>query len=144
LVSRFLNNLSTIETLLLSFELDDLKNANEAKANLFALIKVTSKFDEYLEQINEVTFKPTNAMYNKGHHTYKDHFNAAKNKLLSVISSIKREVNYGALELVPLAKPETISLPWFWDNISIGALWKIGGVLFITHTFIFGLGTLLN
>tara|TARA_R110001606_G_scaffold393556_1_gene563587 strand:- start:67 stop:501 length:435 start_codon:yes stop_codon:yes gene_type:complete len=144
LITRFLNNLSIIETQLLSFALKDLESAKEARGNLFALIKVTSKFDEYLSQINDVTFQPTNAIYNTGHHAYDDHFNEAKRKLLSVIVSIKREVNFGALESIPLAKPETISIPWFWDNISIGALWKIGGILFLTHAFTFGLGIWFN
>lgn len=144
MVSTFLNNLSIIETSLLSFELDDLDDAEETRANLFALIKVTSKFDEYLDQINIVRFKPTNVFYNKGHHAYKDHFNAAKNKLLIVIKSIRREVNYGALDLVPLLKPETISLPWLWENTSVVYLWKIGCTLVATHVFIFGLGVLLN
>ncbi|MDC9564833.1 MULTISPECIES: hypothetical protein [unclassified Pseudoalteromonas] len=144
MVSTFLNNLSIIETSLLSFELDDLDNAEETRANLFALIKVASKFDEYLDQINSVRFKPTDVFYNKGHHAYKDHFNAAKNKLLIVIKSIRREVNYGALDLVPLSKPETISLPWLWENISVGSFWKVGGIILVTHGFAFGIGVLFS
>jgi hypothetical protein len=65
---KFLYDLTTLENNLNLFTYEDYSKelANDLKRNLFALLKVTKSFDEYLDQINAVNFKPTDFMYNKG------------------------------------------------------------------------------
>jgi hypothetical protein len=139
---KFLYDLTTLENNLNLFTYEDYSKelANDLKRNLFALLKVTKSFDEYLDQINAVNFKPTDFMYNKGHRKDREAFGKAKDKLLSVIDIVKQETNFGKLDNVELVKPPTISIPWILNNTSPRIFWWVGAIIISLVIISFTLG----
>lgn len=144
--NKFLSNISTIENQLnmLTYDEYDRSVGRDIKQNLFALVKVSESFDEYLPQINDLTFKPTDFLYSEPHAIVREHFNGTKKQLLGIIDIIKREVNFGKLDDITLVKPETITFPWLWDNLSVRNVVWLCGILISMIIFSFGLGWTLN
>lgn len=140
---RFLSDLSTIDNQLSLFTYDEYDRdlCREIKKNLFVLVKVSGSFDEYLDQINELTFKPTSIIYSEPHHMVRQHFDGTKERLLDIIDTIKREVSFGKLDDVTLEKPDTITFPWLWKNISARNLVWFSGALLFLATSAFALGS---
>ncbi|EGQ8107680.1 TPA: hypothetical protein I7259_11445 [Vibrio parahaemolyticus] len=135
--NKFLNDLTTIENQLNLFTYDtyDKTVSKNIKRNLFALVKVSGSFDEYLPQINQLTFKPTDVLYSEPHHIVREHFDSTKSSLLTIIDMIRRETQFGKLDDIELVKPSTITVPWLWKNLSVkNILWLLGIVVFVASS----------
>lgn len=140
--NKFLSDLAKIENQLNLYTYDEYDESvsNNIKRNLFALVKVSGFFDEYLSQINDSTFKPTDFLYSEPHHLVRQHFNGTKSKLLTIIDMIRRESQFGKLDDIELVKPSTITIPWLWKNLSARSILWLLGILAIVASSSFALG----
>lgn len=140
--TKFLNDLTTIENQLNLYTYDDYDEtvSKNIKRNLFALVKVSGSFDEYLSQINDLTFKPTDFLYSEPHHLVREHFNGTKSNLLTIIDMIRRESQFGKLDDIELIKPSTITIPWLWKNLSVNSILWLLGILAIVASSSFAFG----
>jgi hypothetical protein len=136
LTNKLTKELNQIKSRLVNLQLEDDKAAEEIRADLFTLVKVTESFEEYLHKINNQKFTSQEFIFNSGHESKREKFNVAREFLLGIVNQILREVKYGALKPKLLPAPETVSFIWLFKHGSL-SFWAS---VFFAFLFIFGVG----
>ena len=136
----FIKKLESIKIALYELRQEDNAAANKIKSDLFTVIKVSDDFQEYLQEINETSFSHRELVFNSGDINKIRIFNAARERLISLITQIQNEVvaseqlSSPNITSKPAAKPNNDQ--WYQKPIGFIAISAIAAVLAVIIVYL--------